>query len=203
MKAKKKPGSKGLYRDRGKLVIREGARFPDRCAVCNKEADGDPVEFVFGREEKSHYLDVAAAQTVARAASDLVTGSHYTGHVRAAVPMCRWHRNKVRRQIGIGLGLAVLGAAFLGVRYAIGGADEFDPLRISIASVVAIVAVVAGIGVAAAAVSQPQRPGSCPAGTTTGSSGWTGPAATSCGSCRTSRRRTTGRTTAAASPPTS
>src|SRR5262249_39285904 len=87
------PSDGGLYRDSGKLVIREGAEFPARCVICNKECDGEPLDFTFGREGKSHYIEVAAIQTLARAAEDLVKGNRYTGPVQTAIPMCSWHRN--------------------------------------------------------------------------------------------------------------
>jgi hypothetical protein len=147
MKKTKRSGAKGLYRDGGHLVIREGARFPDQCVICNKLCDGTSVDFTFGRTQ-SHYVEVAAVEAVARAASDLLKGGRYTGPVQAAIPLCTWHRSRRLLLIGCGVAVAAVAAGFLLVRYAIGGAAEFDVLQISLASVIAIAAVVVGLTVA-------------------------------------------------------
>jgi hypothetical protein len=61
MKKLKRPTFDGFFRDGGDLVIREGASFPDRCVICNKECDGETVDFIFARG-KSHYIELAAIQ---------------------------------------------------------------------------------------------------------------------------------------------
>ena len=166
----KRTSTKGLYRDADKLVIREGATLPDRCVICNKESDGEPMDFTFGRL-KMHYIELAAAQTVANAAVDLVKGTKYTGPVQAAIPLCSWHRKRRLRRIGIGLGIMALAAAVLLYRYSIAGADEFSVFRISIYSIIAVVAALVGIAIICPACLMHRGCGSGPPNTTTASSG--------------------------------
>jgi hypothetical protein len=154
MKKSKPSAGKGLFRDGGKLVFREGARFPDRCVNCDKPCDGEVVAFVFERR-KSHYIDVAAVQTVANAAVDLVKGGRYTGPVHAAIPLCPWHRKRRWRHIGVGAGLMALVGAYLLIRYAIGGAREFEPSQMSIYTWVALFMAVLGLGIVSAASYDP------------------------------------------------
>src|SRR5688572_17765777 len=113
---KKKSATKGLYRDGDKLVIREGARFPARCAICNKPSAGAPRPFVFSRQ-KAHYIEVAAIQTVAHAAADFLKGARYTGPVHADMPLCSWHRSRRLMQAGLGVGMTLLAIAFVFVQY--------------------------------------------------------------------------------------
>jgi hypothetical protein len=148
MTKKKQAKAKGIYRDGNKLVIKEGARFPSRCAICNKECDGEPRGFTFNREPKSHYIEVAVVQSVARAAADFVKGSNYTGPVEAVIPLCSWHRNRRLRRIGIGVGMFLPAVLILLVRYQIVGRNEFSLSQISAYSIIAIV--VAFVGIAAA-----------------------------------------------------
>jgi hypothetical protein len=157
LKKKQRAKAKGLYRDAGKLVIREGARFPDRCVICNKPCDGDLVDFTFGRET-SHYIDVAAVQAVTRAAVDLVKGSRYTGPVQAAIPLCSWHRNRRLLRLGVGLGITLLAAVFLLIGYAIvgaaefGGSGEYGLFQIPISTVIAVLAGLVGLAIALSAL---------------------------------------------------
>jgi hypothetical protein len=139
--AKKKKKSKGAYRDRGRLVIREGARFPDRCAVCNAECGGETRAFEFGREQKSNYIEVAAMQSIARGVFDLATRSRYTGPVFAEVPLCSWHRSKRLRQAVVGSLVFVLSVAYIFARYRLyggGNGGEFDFLDMSKYTVLAV-----------------------------------------------------------------
>jgi hypothetical protein len=117
MKKKKRSTTRGLYRDGKMLVIREGARFPDRCAICNKACDGERMDFTFARE-KSRRFDVAAIQSVANAASDLLTGARYTGPVSADISLCSWHRGRRLRLAAIGVGMTALAVAFIFIQYA-------------------------------------------------------------------------------------
>jgi hypothetical protein len=149
-------GARGLYRDSGKLVIREGAQFPSRCVICNRECDGEPVHFTFKRE-KSHYIELAVLQTVANAAADLLKGAKYTGPVLAAIPLCPWHRSRRLRRVGVGVGIMALAAAYLLGRYFVGGAGEFAVEQISMYSVVAVLVAIAGLGVALAAIYDPTK----------------------------------------------
>jgi hypothetical protein len=151
---KNKPSGKGLFRDGGKLVIREGARFPDRCVICDKPCDGETVDFVFQRR-KSHYIDVAAVQTVANAAADLIKGARYTGPVHAAIPLCSWHRNRRLRIVGYCAGVMALAAAYLASRYYLGVARDFDTPQLPILSAVAFLTGITGLGIGLAAVYDP------------------------------------------------
>jgi hypothetical protein len=153
---KNKPSGKGLFRDGGKLVFREGARFPDRCVICDKPCDGETVDFVFQRR-KSHYIDVAAVQTVANAAADLIRGARYTGPVHAAIPLCSWHRNRRLRFVGYCAGLMALAAGYLFVRHYLGLARGFDPPDLPIVSGVVFLTGVGGLGIGLAAVYDPSE----------------------------------------------
>lgn len=157
---KKKKKARGAYRDRSRLVIREGARFPSRCAVCNSEHDVELREFEFGREEKSHYIEIAAAQSIARGVSDLATGSKYTGPVQAEVPLCSWHRNKRLRQTAGGAAVFVLGIAYVVLRYKLyGGSNggEFAMFEMSIYTFIAIALAFAGLVFALRGASDPTK----------------------------------------------
>jgi hypothetical protein len=157
LKKKQRSEAKGVYRDAGKLVVREGARFPRRCAICNKPCDGDSVDFTFGRET-SHYIDVAAVQAVTRAAADLVTRTRYTGPVHVEIPLCSWHRTRRLRRLGIGLGVLALASAFLGVHYAIsgpavfGGAGEFGLFFIPVSTIIAVLVGLVSLAIALSAL---------------------------------------------------
>jgi hypothetical protein len=142
----KEPAENGLYRDANRLVVREGTRLPDRCVICNGPIDDDPIDFVFKRE-KSHYIEIAAVQTVVTAAADLLTGAKYTGPVEVSIPFCRWHRQRRLRRLGIGAGLMALAVAILFVRYLIGGASEFTISEISIYIVIAVLVATTGVGI--------------------------------------------------------
>jgi hypothetical protein len=144
MTKKKRSAANGLYRDGGRLVIREGARFPDRCAICNKASDGEPVEFTFGRE-KAHYIEVAAAQAVGRAVGDFITGAKYTGPVRTEIPLCAWHRGRRRRLLGIGVVTTILAVGFLYTQWPIAGPGELGFLQISLWNWIAIAAALVGV----------------------------------------------------------
>lgn len=144
-----------MYRDNRNLVVVEGAVFPDRCVICNQESDCGAVFCTFKREHKSHYIEVAAVQTLARAAGDLVTGSRYTGPVQASIPMCSWHRNLRLRRIGFGFGTMLLAAAYLLIRYWVVGGHELSALQIPISSVFVIIAAIVGGIVASAALANP------------------------------------------------
>jgi hypothetical protein len=146
----------GLYRNGGKLVMREGVEFPDRCAICNKETEGGPIQFTFKRE-KSHYIEVAAIQTIATAAVDLLQGAKYTGPVEVAIPFCAWHRRRRLRRYCFGAGLMALAAAYLFIRYLIGGAREFDVKHISLETVIAVLVVIGGLGIALETVYDPGK----------------------------------------------
>jgi hypothetical protein len=50
-----------------------------------------------------------------------------------------------------------LAAAYLFIRYRIGGAREFDPSQVSIYSVVAVLAAITGLGIALAAAYEPTK----------------------------------------------
>ncbi|MDR3633346.1 MAG: hypothetical protein P4L84_05870 [Isosphaeraceae bacterium] len=143
----------GVYRDAGKLVIQDGAVFPDRCVICNEECDSEPIELTFKRV-KSHYIEVAALQSVATAAVDLLKGAKYTGPIDATIPFCSWHRNARLRRLWIGGGLIALAAAYLFIRY-LRGAHKFEELVFSLDSVIAIFGGVGGIGIAAEAAYNP------------------------------------------------
>jgi hypothetical protein len=149
-------GAKGLYRDGGKLVIREGAKFPRRCVICNKECDGEPVPFTF-RQEKSHYIELAVLQTVADAAADLMKGAKYTGPVHAAIPLCAWHSSRRLRRVGVGVGILALAGTYLLGRHFMGGAGQRAGLQISIDGVFAALVAIGGLGVALAAVYDPTK----------------------------------------------
>ncbi len=76
--SKKSPTrNKGLYRDGKLLVIREGARFPHKCAICNSEDDVELVDFYFERKQV-HGLEARTVQSVMTAASDLISSAKYT-----------------------------------------------------------------------------------------------------------------------------
>jgi hypothetical protein len=146
---------KGMYRDNGNLVVVEGAVFLGRCVICNKESDRDVVVCTFKREQKSHYIEVAAVQTLARAAGDLLTGSRYTGPVQAPIPMCSWHRNRRLRRIGFGFATMLLAVVYLLIRYWIVGGHELSALQIPISSIFVIIAAIVGLIVASAALANP------------------------------------------------
>jgi hypothetical protein len=135
---------KGVYRDGGKLVVREGTQLPDRCVICNKECDGAPMRFTFGRLWMG-YVELAAIQTVANAASDLVTGTRYSGPVHTEIPLCPWHRRRRLRRLGAGLGILAIAAAYLFIRYSIGGAAEFSIFRMPILNIIVILVGIVGI----------------------------------------------------------
>lgn len=145
----------GLYRDAGKLVVQEGAVFPDRCVICNREADAEPIDLIFERK-KSHYVEAWAVQSIAMAATDLVTGAKYTGPVQVTFPFCSAHRNKRLWRCCIGGGLMALGAGYLLVRY-LRGAHRFDDLVFSLESVIAFFVGVVGIGITVEAAFDPAR----------------------------------------------
>jgi hypothetical protein len=146
----------GLFRDGGRLVIQEGAEFPERCVVCNKAREGEPLRFTFKRE-KSHYLEVRALQTLAAAASDLLKGAKYTGPVQARIPFCSWHRRKRLRRFHAGTATMALAAAYLLIRYMTGGPVGAQVLAISIDSAIVILVAIAGLGVVLAAAYDPAR----------------------------------------------
>src|SRR5262249_19192643 len=114
-----------------------------------KECDGEPLTFTF-RRERAHYIEVAAVQAVAHMTEDLLKGARNTAPVEQPYQMGSCHGNRRLLRIGAGLGLPGLPAPFLLIRYAIGGANEFDVFRISIYSVIAIVAALIGIAIALA-----------------------------------------------------
>lgn len=151
MSKKTRSAGKGLYRDGDKLVIREGARFPHRCAICNKECDGEAIDITFGREQARH-IEVAAVQAVARAAGDLMTGTRYTGPVQAEITLCPWHRGRRLRLLGAGLGMTALAVAALAIQYALGVVlvppGELGFLNISLHNVIAIAAAFVGVVIA-------------------------------------------------------
>ena len=145
---KKKRSACQTYRDRKLLVIREGTDLPARCAICNKEDDVELVEFTFERKGQK-YIEFAAVQAVARAASDLATGARYTGPVTTDIPLCAWHRGRRIRLFGIGIGMMVLAIAFLYIENAMGFVilppGELGFLDIAIYNWIAFAAVFAGI----------------------------------------------------------
>lgn len=116
---KKKRSASHIFRDRNLLVVREGAEFPGRCTICNKEDDVELVEFTFARE-KLRYVELAAVQSVAQAAADLAQGARYTGPVYTEIPLCAWHRGRRLRLFGIGIGLTIFAIAFLAIENAMG-----------------------------------------------------------------------------------
>jgi hypothetical protein len=117
---KKTPSKdKGLYRDGKRLVIREGARFPNKCAICNKEDDVESIEFFFERK-KAHVVEARAVQTALNAASDVMSGAKYTAPVQADIPLCSWHRSRRIQRAAIGVGMATLALVFVLIQKAMG-----------------------------------------------------------------------------------
>lgn len=104
------PETQGLYRDGKLLVLREGAEFPEKCAICNQEDDVELVEFCFERK-KVHGLEARLVQSAMTAASDLMSGARYTGPVDADIPLCGRHR---KRRIHRAVTAVVLAAASIG-----------------------------------------------------------------------------------------
>jgi hypothetical protein len=145
---KKQRSTSGLYRDGKLLVIREGTRCPGRCAICNKEDEVELVDFTFARE-RQRYVEVAAVQSIARAASDLATGARYTGPVQADLPLCAWHQGRRLRLFGIGAGMTVLGIAFVAIQRAMGAVivppGELGFMDIALYNWIAFAAVLTGV----------------------------------------------------------
>ncbi|MFO0865731.1 MAG: hypothetical protein U0744_13950 [Gemmataceae bacterium] len=148
MKKKKSSKSDGLYRDVNTLVIREGASFPARCPLCNKPADGEPLACTFERKS-ARYVEVAAVQKVATAASDLISGTRYTGPVEAVIPLCSWHRGRRIRLALFGLGMVAVAVAVLMIQKALGivivPPGEMGFLHIALYNFLAFGAIFAGI----------------------------------------------------------
>ncbi len=145
----------GMYRDNRNLVVVEGSAFPDRCVICNEESNGEAVDCTFKRERRSHYVEVAAVQTLARAAGDLLTGSRYTGPVHARIPLCSWHRNRHLRRMAAGFGTTLLAIVYLLVRYLIVGGHELTVSQIPIFSGVVILVAIIGLVVGGATLVDP------------------------------------------------
>lgn len=111
--------TKGLYRDGKLLVIREGAPFPDKCAICNSDDDVEPVEFCFERKEV-HGLEARVVQSAMTAASDLISGARYSGPIQADIPLCARHRKRRLHRAVLGVGIAVLSIGVFLIQKALG-----------------------------------------------------------------------------------
>ena len=119
MNKKSKRNSKGLYRDSKLLVIREGARFPHKCAICNSEDDVELVDFVFERKQV-HGLEARVVHSALTAAADLLSATKYTGPVQAEIPLCAGHRRRRIQRAGIGVGTTILAISVLLIQKAMG-----------------------------------------------------------------------------------
>lgn len=138
---------KGLYRDGKFLVIREGARFPDTCPICNND-DVELVEFWFERK-KVKGLEARVAQAALNAASDLMSGAKYTGPVQADIPLCSHHAKRRIHRAAFGAGIVTLAVAVIAIQKAMGivivPPGELGFLDIALYNFVAFGAIFAGI----------------------------------------------------------
>jgi hypothetical protein len=147
----------GLYREGGRLVIREGAEFPDRCVICNDRCDGQTRDFVFKREKKAAYIEVALVQTIATAASDLFKGAKYTGPIEATIPLCHVHIQRKMRRVLIGIGVMALAAVYLLVSYLTNGAKIFSLRDLCLDTVGAVFVAIFGLGILLDATYDPTK----------------------------------------------
>lgn len=118
MSQKSQPKDRGLYRDGRLLVIREGARFPGKCPICNQD-DVELVDFYFERK-KVHGLEARVVSSALTAASDVFSGARYTGPVQAEIPLCTKHSKRRIQRAGIGLGTAAVSIAVFVVQKMMG-----------------------------------------------------------------------------------
>jgi hypothetical protein len=148
MVQKSKSRSKGLYRDGRRLVIREGARFPEACAICNKAGDEEAVAFTFARN-REHVVEAAVVKGALRAVNDLATGARYTGPVYVDIPLCPWCRGRRLRVFLTGVGLTVAAVAYIVIHKSLGGVilppGEFGFLEMSLPIVLSLGAIGTGI----------------------------------------------------------
>lgn len=78
-------------RDGTYIVVRDGTTLPARCAVCNKEASGGPIEISFDDQRRGGLIGAAVAEAV-----NAAKGSYYTGPVNVRFHLCKAHRAGAR-----------------------------------------------------------------------------------------------------------
>lgn len=112
-KKKKKSKARGVFRSGKKLVMIEGCKMPERCAICNAEDVTDTVHLTLSRQSKQ----MTGISGILQAGIDKLSGWNYTGPVEVEVNFCQSHSRRFVIRMAFAVLICILSFIYLGVRY--------------------------------------------------------------------------------------